>query len=95
MLKGLVFESLPFLPKTTPIQQRGAREQGAEVRSCSTRITPTARAMSFLFSGRVRLSKCAYNFSLPPLSTLTDADDKPYNYLLRKRHLGDKRGHMP
>lgn len=82
MLKGLVFESLPFLPKTTPIQQRGAREQGAEVRSCSTRITPTARAMSFLFSGRVQLSKCAYNFSLPPLSTLTDADDKPYNYLL-------------
>ena len=31
-----------------------------------TQIIPTARAMSFLFSGRVQLSKCAKNFTLPP-----------------------------
>ena len=30
-----------------------------------TQIIPTARAMSFLFSGRVQLSKCAKNFTLP------------------------------
>ena len=30
-----------------------------------TQIIPTARAMSFLFSGRVQLSKCAQSFSLP------------------------------
>lgn len=84
MLKGLVFESLPFLPKTTPIQQRGAREQGAKVRSCSTRITPTARAMPFLFSGfwTRSASTVRIQFFVAPLSALTDADDKPYNYLL-------------
>ena len=32
-----------------------------------TQIIPTARAMSFLFSGRVQLSKCAKNFTLPHL----------------------------
>ena len=32
-----------------------------------TQIIPTARAMSFLFSGRVQLSKCAKNFTLPTL----------------------------
>ena len=30
-----------------------------------TQIIPTARAMSFLFSGRVQLSKCAKNCGLP------------------------------
>ena len=30
-----------------------------------TQIIPTARAMSFSFSGRVQLSKCAKNFTLP------------------------------
>lgn len=30
-----------------------------------TQIIPTARAMSFLFSERVQLSKCAKNFTLP------------------------------
>ena len=30
-----------------------------------TQIIPTARAMSFLFSGRVQLSKCAKNCTLP------------------------------
>ena len=30
-----------------------------------TQIIPTARAMSFLFSGRVQLSKCAKNYTLP------------------------------
>ena len=30
-----------------------------------TQIIPTARAMSFLYSGRVQLSKCAKNFTLP------------------------------
>ena len=55
---------------------------GTEARSYGTRITPTTRAMFILFSGRVRLSKCAFNFSLPPLPTRTGADDKPYHYLL-------------
>ena len=30
-----------------------------------TQIMPTARAMSFSFSGRVQLSKCAKIFTLP------------------------------
>ena len=35
-----------------------------------TQIIPTARAMSFLFSGRVQLSKCAKNFTLPGVKPL-------------------------
>lgn len=48
-----------------------------------TQIIPTARAMSFLFSGRVQLSKCAKNFTLPaylrgfrPLAWYGNADAK-------------------
>ena len=37
-----------------------------------TQIIPTARAMSFLFSGRVWLSKCAKNFTLPALKWFED-----------------------
>lgn len=35
-----------------------------------TQIIPTARAMSFLYSGRVWLSKCAKNCTLPTVMAL-------------------------
>lgn len=51
-----------------------------------TQIIPTARAMSFLFSGRVQLSKCAKNFTLPAHaaahSTMSPAVGHPANLAL-------------
>lgn len=82
MLKGLVFESLPFLPKTTPIQQRGAREQGGGSAFMQhPNHTDGARHVFSLFWTRSAF-KVRIQFFVAPLSTLTDADDKPYNCLL-------------
>lgn len=82
MLKGLVFEPLPFLPKTTLIQQQRAREHGngsAFIRHPNH--TDDARHVFSLFWTRSAF-KVRIQFFVAPSSTLTDADDKTYNYLL-------------
>lgn len=56
---------------------------GTEARSYGTRITHTddARHVSSLFWTRSAF-KVHIQFFVAPSSTLTDADDKTYNYLL-------------
>lgn len=82
MVKGFVFEPFTFLPKTTLIQQRRAREHGngsAFIRHPNH--TDDARHVYSLFWTRSAF-KVRIQFLVAPLPTRTGADDKPYNYLL-------------
>lgn len=82
MLKGLVFEPLPFFAQNHPDSTAGAREHGnGSAFMQHPNHTDGARHVFSLFWTRSAF-KVRIQFFVAPLSTLTDADDKPYNYLL-------------